>query len=137
MVRGGRARTSRLAVLSEWAIRFAKPYAILSVAILVATTLFWALLSAKLQQSNADQLVDSFLFENSKTFHGASLPGAHSFLIKWPIFWLIHAFGATAGVYEFFTVSITVVTVATLVFILYRIERRPLIFGTLLLKSAV
>ena len=65
---------------------FAKKYAVWSVVILLATTLLWAILGAKLHGGNADQLVNSFLFEHSSTFHGALLPGQHTFLIKWPLF---------------------------------------------------
>src|SRR5947209_4636736 len=47
--------------------------------ILLCTVLFWTILSASLQSVNADQLIDSYLFENVSTFSGAVFPGAHSF----------------------------------------------------------
>ena len=68
---------------------FGKIYMVSSVAIVLGTTLFWSLLGARLQQGNADQLANTDLFESLATFRGATFPGAHSFLLKWPIFFLI------------------------------------------------
>jgi LmbE family N-acetylglucosaminyl deacetylase len=113
--------------------KFAKAYARASVAILLATTLFWAILSAKIQQGNADQLVNPYLFDHANTFHGALFPGQHTFLIKWPIFFLIKLFGFSGNAFLAFTIGIVIVTVALFAMILYRIERRPLYFGTLCL----
>lgn len=115
---------------------FANRYAIAAVAVLLITTLFWALSSASLQLGNADQLVNPYLFTNSATFHNALFPGAHSFLIKWPIFFLIKIFGFSGAAFTVFTVGLVIVTIACLVIILYRIERRPLVFGTLCLALA-
>jgi len=112
---------------------FAKVYAVASVAVLLATTLFWATLSAKVQQGNADQLVNSYLFEHSATFHAALFPGQHTFLLKWPLFFLIKLFGFSGNTFLAFTIGIVIVTVAFFAMILYRIERRPLYFGTLCL----
>lgn len=44
--------------------QFAEIYVLLSLFILIVSTLYWALLGAKLQLSNADQLVNSFLFDS-------------------------------------------------------------------------
>jgi LmbE family N-acetylglucosaminyl deacetylase len=115
---------------------FAKSYALLTVLILLGTTLFWSIASANLQLSNADQLVNPYLFQNSAAFHNALFPAAHSFLIKWPIFLLIKVFGSSGTAFTVFTVSTVVATVGGLAFILYRIERRPLFFGTLCLALA-
>lgn len=115
---------------------FAKKYAILSLVILGATTILWAFLGAKLQQGNADQLVNSLLFERLSTFREALLPGQHSFLIKWPLFFLIKLLGYSAITFITVTVATALATVAFLVVLLYRIERRPLIFGTLCLALA-
>jgi LmbE family N-acetylglucosaminyl deacetylase len=113
--------------------KFVKAYAKASVAILLATTLFWATLGAKIQQSNADQLVNPYLFEHAATFHGALFPGQHTFLLKWPIFFFIKLFGFSVNAYLAFTVGIVLITVSFFAMILYRIERRPLYFGTLCL----
>ncbi len=115
---------------------FAGIYAVFGVAVLLTTTLFWALLGAHLQSGNADQLVNSYLFESPSTFHGAFLPSSHSFLIKWPIFMLIKLFGYSSSAFVLATLAVTILTVAALAFIIYRLERRPLIFGTLCLVLA-
>src|SRR6476469_8223240 len=78
-------------------------YIVLSMLLLIVTTVFWALLSAKLQQSNADQLVNTYLYENASTFRNALFPASHTFFIKWPLFWLIHIFGATPLIFQLFT----------------------------------
>ena len=115
---------------------FAKWYAIMAVLVLLGTTLFWSIASAGLQLSNADQLVNPYLFQNAATFHNALFPGAHSFLIKWPVFWLIRVFGSSGTAFTVFTVGLVIATVGALVYIMYRIERRPLFFGTLCLALA-
>src|SRR5438067_1983507 len=106
--------------------RFGKLYAGLSVLILLATSGIWSLLSAKLHQANADQLVNSYLVKDLDTFHGALFPSAHSLLIKWPLFTLIKLFGGSATALACFTIGSVVVTVGLLAVVLYRIERRPI-----------
>jgi len=108
-------------------------YAIFALFILSTTTLLWATLGARLQGRNADQLSDPYLFSTLKTLHGASFPSTHTFLLKWPIFWLINLFGVDRHNLVFATVGVVMVTVATLVLVLYKIERRPLVFGTVCL----
>ena len=115
---------------------FGIAYAKASVVILLATTLFWALIGARLQQSNADQLVNTYLFGHSATFHGALFPGQHTFLLKWPLFWLVKLFGSTTTAFTVFTAGTVIITVGALAAILYKIERRPLLFGTLCLSLA-
>jgi hypothetical protein len=115
---------------------FSKVYMVLSVTIVFGTTLFWSLLGARLQAGNADQLVNSQLFQNSTIFHNATLPSTHSFLLKWPVFLLIKLFGTSSADFTFFTVAIVIVTIAALLAIIYKIERRPLIFGTICLALA-
>ncbi|OVE79059.1 hypothetical protein BVY00_01370, partial [bacterium G20] len=115
---------------------FPKFYGLLAAIILLVTTVIWTLLSANLQQINADQIVNSYLFENSKTFHGATFPSSHSFLLKWPLFYLINLFGVSGFSLALFTGLISLFTIGFLAFIIYRIERRPLYFGTLYLALA-
>jgi LmbE family N-acetylglucosaminyl deacetylase len=115
---------------------FPKAYAIVSVAVLLLSTLFWALPSALIHQHNADQLVDPYLFTSPDVFHGAVFPGQHSFLIKWPLFWLVSLFGSSSAAFVFITLAVTLLTIGLLVAILYKIERRPVVFGTLCLALA-
>jgi LmbE family N-acetylglucosaminyl deacetylase len=112
---------------------FSNTYAVAAVVILLATTVLWSYLSAKLHQGNADQLIDTYLFDNAKTFHGAHFPSTHTFLMKWPLFLLIKLCGSTATAFMAFTVGVTVLTVGLFAGILYRIERRPFVFGTICL----
>jgi hypothetical protein len=114
----------------------AKLFAAASVVVLLLTTIFWSVLTARLHQANADQLIDSYLFENVRTFQGAVFPGAHSFLIKWPLFILVELFGAGASVFMAATILTTLITVAFLAYLLHRIEGRPEIFGLLCLALA-
>jgi LmbE family N-acetylglucosaminyl deacetylase len=115
---------------------FARFYAAFALLVLLATTLLWALLSARLHAGNADQLINSYLFENNSTFHGALFPGQHSFLLKWPLFFLIKVFGYSSTAFTLFTVATVILTVLVLAWILYKINRRPLVFGTLCLALA-
>jgi LmbE family N-acetylglucosaminyl deacetylase len=94
------------------------------------------MLGAHIHMGNADQLVNTYLFDDAKTFHGAQWPSQHSFLLKWPLFMIIRLFGATPHAFMTFTVGIALLSVALLALILYRIERRLLLFGTLCLALA-
>jgi LmbE family N-acetylglucosaminyl deacetylase len=111
-------------------------YAMAAAVVLFATTWYWALLGARTHMGNADQLVNSYLFDTPDTFQGAQWPDQHTFLLKWPLFALIHAFHATPHIFTVATVGTALLTVMALAFILYRIERRPLMFGTLCLALA-
>ncbi|HKU18038.1 MAG TPA: PIG-L family deacetylase [Candidatus Saccharimonadales bacterium] len=115
---------------------FAATYAVVALLILLGTTVVWAYLSATVQQSNADQTVNAYLFENNHTFQGANFPGQHSFLFKWPIFWLISLLGARSAAFTWVTVGVVLLTVGIFALFLYRIERRALYFGTLCLALA-
>ncbi len=79
--------------------RFAKLYAAAAVVVLLGTTIFWSLLSARVQSGNADQLVDPYLFAGGQHLRGAQFPSSHTFLLKWPLFLTIHVFGDTAAAY--------------------------------------
>ena len=114
----------------------ARTYLWASLAVLFATTLLWSVLGAKLQQVNADQLVNARLFSDWQTFHGAVFPDQHSFLIKWPLFYLVRLFGFTPAAYIGVTVASVLATVGAFVFVLSRIERRPLVLGSLCLALA-
>lgn len=115
---------------------FVKGYVYFSLLVLFATTIVWALLGARLQQHNADQLVGPYLFQHVSVLKGASFPAAHSFLFKWPLFWLVKLFGYSNTAYLSLTVLVVLATVGGLVAVIHRIERRPLVFGTLCLALA-
>lgn len=115
---------------------FARAYAGGALAVLLTTTLYWSWLGARIQANNADQLVNPYLFENAQTFQNALLPGQHTFLLKWPLFWLTHVLGASVGAFTFVTIGTVLLTVGALAYLLFRIERRPLLFGTLCLALA-
>ena len=117
-------------------IEFGRLFMVLALIILLATTVFWSILGANLHSANADQSVNSLLFENSATFHNAYLPSAHSFLIKWPLFIAVKFFGYSKTSLITLTVLTSLVTIGFLALILYRIERRPLVFGTICLALA-
>lgn len=112
---------------------FGISYAIFAVLVLVSSTIVWSVLSARVHLDNADQLINPYLFENYSTMRGALLPGAHSFLLKWPIFGFMHVLGFSNTSYVAVTVGLVLITVAGLAAIMYMIERRPLVFGTLCL----
>jgi len=104
--------------------------------ILLATTIFWAVLGSRLQQHNADQLVNAYLFQNGSTLNGASFPGQHTFLLKWPLFYLIKLMGYSSASFMLVTVGCALATVAALAALIYRIERRPIVCGTIFLALA-
>jgi len=115
---------------------FGRIYASVAAVLLLASTVWWAILGAKIEQGNADQLVNSYLFDNAATFHGAAFPAAHTFLIKWPLFWLVHILGSTTAAFMAMTITVTTITVVLFAFMLYRINHRPMVYGTLFLALA-
>lgn len=117
-------------------ISFKSPYVIFSTSVLLITTLWWSILGAVLQGSNADQTINSYLFESTQTLNGAQIPSAHTFLIKWPLFIIERLSGHSALMLVILTVLVSVVTVAGLAYLLYRIDRRPKVFGTAMLALA-
>lgn len=122
--------------LSKYQSKMTRWYATGALGVLMITTTIWATLGAMLQQGNADQLANTYLFEHWNTFQAATLPSTHSFLIKWPLFLLIHLIGPSNVNFVALTVVITLITVMSLAYIVYRIEKRPLIFGSLILALA-
>lgn len=107
-----------------------------ALAILLGTTIYWSLLGAHLHSANADQLIDGYLFADSETFDGALFPSAHSMLLKWPLFWLVGTLGAAGWALTAATVIVSLATIASLAWVLSRIERRPLVLGTWYLALA-
>src|SRR5258708_10553065 len=115
---------------------FGRRYALFSLAVLLGTTTFWAILGASLQRTNADQVVNSYLFNNWPTLHNATLPGAHTMLLKWPLFLLIRLVGISGFSLGLFTVLCALATVSGLAWLLRKIEPLPLLFGTICLVLA-
>lgn len=113
-----------------------KRYAVFAVLVLLTTSCIWAVTGAQVHGSNSDQLVNTYLFESWNTFHNAHFPAAHSFIIKWPLFLLIKWIGPTSFNFVLLTVLIVLVTVSSLAFILYRIDRRSIVFSTSCLAMA-
>lgn len=111
-------------------------YAGLATLILLASTLWWSVLGARVQQANADQTINAFLFESNAAFAHAQLPGAHTFLLKWPLFYIVKLFGLSKISFMVATVLVSFLSVAAIAYVLYRIERRPLLYGTLFLALA-
>lgn len=114
----------------------AEQYAVFACIVLLGTTLGWAIAGAKIHLANADQLVNAYLFENFQTFQGSLLPAQHTFLLKWPLFWLISWLHFATWAFVVVTVLLVLATVAGLAVALRKIERRPLVIGTLLLALA-
>src|SRR5437764_12889270 len=97
---GHRQKTrSMLVRLQAQIFRFvgSRAYSVTGAAVLLGTTLYWALLGARLNLSNADQLVSPYLFESGRVFRGADIPSQHTFLLKWPLFYLVKLLGFTAS----------------------------------------
>ncbi len=98
--------------------------------VLLATTAYWSLLGASLHSTNADQLIDSYLFADKSSFAGASFPSTHSMLLKWPLFWAVGALGTKGWPVAAATVAVSVGAVAGLAWLLGRIERRRVVLAT-------
>lgn len=130
-----KAHTSHLRQIISSA-GFGRLYATGAALVLLGTTMFWSLLGARIQLDNADQLVNTYLIENGHVFQNASLPTAHTFLVKWPLFWLMHMYGASDAAFMGFTLLVVLMTVGLLIAVLYLLDRRPLVFGTLCLALA-
>lgn len=111
-------------------------YVVFGFGVLLASSLVWSYLGARLQQLNADQLADPLLFGDRTVFHGAAFPAQHTFLLKWPLFYLIKLAGYSQLSFIIMTMLVAVATVALFAYLLYRIDRRPLQFGTLCLALA-
>jgi LmbE family N-acetylglucosaminyl deacetylase len=114
----------------------ARWYWCLSLLVLLAVAVYSAILGAHVEQGNADQLSDSYLFQNGSTLRGATFPGQHTQLLKWPLFYLVKMFGYSETAFVGLTVVCVVLTVAFLAYVLHRIERRPQVTGTLYLALA-
>ena len=115
---------------------YKKHYGTFAGLILLISTSVWTILGAKYNLNNADHLVNAQLFENFSVFNQSILPGAHTFLLKWPVFLAIRLLGANPFAYFILTYIIVLLTVGSLAYIIYRIDRRPYVFPTIWLALA-
>lgn len=113
-----------------------RTYGLFGFLVLCGTSVYWAILGARLHASNADQLVNGYMFESLRTFHEAEFPAAHTFLLKWPLFALLKLLRFTDWAYTGMTVFLVLATVIGLAYIMWRLERRMVVFGTLCLALA-
>ncbi|MDB5162018.1 MAG: hypothetical protein JWM52_526 [Candidatus Saccharibacteria bacterium] len=117
--------------------KFEKAYLIVSVVLLGLSTIIWSWLGSIIQSGNADQLANSYLFESPATASGAILPDQHSFLLKIPILWAVNLFGGSPLAFSIVTTLLVLTTVGLFAYFLYKIEKRPLIIGTLFIALAL
>lgn len=138
----GRTRTTlHSTVLQQLRARWRRGAAwwwqLVGMALLGASTFYWAVLGAVVQSSNADQLVNVYLFENFDTFRLAVFPGAHTFLLKWPIFWVTAVAGGSERAIVVATVAVTAAAVAGIAYGIWRIETRPQMRAALYLACSL
>lgn len=110
--------------------QFSVIFAVISATVLMLTTVLWSYWSSLVQRQNADQLVNGYLFESWTTFQGAILPAQHTFFLKWPLFALLGLFHNMANVVMMITLALALLSIAGLSGLLFKIERRPLVWGT-------
>src|SRR3954469_7649360 len=91
---------------------FARYYTVSCVAVLFATAALWSIWGASVQMHNADQLADPYMFSSWNTFRQALFPGAHTFLLKWPIFGLLGYVGISIQSLAAATVGVVLLTLA-------------------------
>ena len=111
-------------------------FALASISILLASTLAWSYWGAQTHMANADQLVNSYLFESRHTFQQALLPGQHSFLIKWPLILMVRLLGNTPDAFTILTMLTATATVGLFALFIYTLDHRPLRFGVACLALA-
>lgn len=104
--------------------------------ILLVSTVIWSVLGGIVQLGNSDQLVNAYMFEHSDVLHASIVPAQHTFLLKYPLFWLVKLFGYSNEAYILITALTVVFTVGALAYILYRIVKKPVHFGLLCLALA-
>jgi LmbE family N-acetylglucosaminyl deacetylase len=105
-----------------------------SLIVLIATTTYWALLSAKIESFNSDQISAPYLFSSFKQVMSASLTGSHTYLVKWPLFWLIKLYSYSHWAYYLTTLFCVLVTILCLAYLIIKLEKRPLYSGIILLS---
>jgi len=101
--------------------------------VLISTTTYWTLLSTKVESFNSDQLSAPYAFSSFNHIMTSSLTGAHTYLLKWPLFWFIKSFSYAHWTYYLTTLFCVLVTVISLAYIVIKLEKRPMYSGSILL----
>lgn len=135
MLQRGRSAIRNVLCPSWWS--GGRLFALFALLVLVGTTMVWSFLGARSNLTNADQLVDSYLFTDWKTFQQAHFPATHTFFLKWPLFVLGAALGNSGRVIEGLTVFVVLTTVLLLAGLLFRIVRDPVKWGVLILALSL
>jgi hypothetical protein len=107
-----------------------------SLAVLAFTVLYWTFMGTVVHMDNADQLADPRLFDSAEIFRGAVFPGAHTFLLKWPVFWLIALLHHSHIAFYLAGFALTGTVVALIVWMITKIEKRPVVRSALVLALA-
>jgi len=111
-------------------------YMLVAAGVLGLSMAVWSFVIARLQQGNADQLADGFLFANAETFTHAQFPTSHTQLFKWPIFWLLGALHNAPWAITAATMVLCLATVSAFAYLLFRIVRRAEVLAVLYLGLA-
>lgn len=98
----------------------------ISLAVLIASSIYVGQKSGLIHLNNHDNLTDNYLFESPEVFKGALFPAAHTFLLKWPLFALSAAFGNTADVFVYGTIALYVLTVTGFMVAVFLLTRKNL-----------
>lgn len=93
---------------------------------LVGSSLYIGQKSALIHTSNADSIIDGYMFEGMETFQESIFPGTHSFLLKWPVFAISAFFGNTESTYVITTILLYLATVCGFLFVIYRLTNKDL-----------
>lgn len=107
-----------------------------SLAVFSLTVLYWSFMGSAVHMDNADQLIDPRLFDSLATLQGAIFPGAHSFLLKWLLFWCISLAHHSTAAFFVAGIIMTGSIAALLVWFVTKIESRPAIRSLLVLAAA-
>lgn len=96
----------------------------MSLSILIVSSVFVSQRTAVVHSYNHDQIINGYLFEDHETFNEAVFPGAHSQLIKWPVFFVISLAGNSERVLYIATILTYLATVLGLLVFVYIISNR-------------
>ena len=88
---------------------------------------------ALINEHNSDQLANVLIADNPETFREAELPGQHTFLLKWPLFFFAQLINVNSESLAVLTVFLVLTTTLSLAYILYRLDKRTLYFSVRIL----
>lgn len=75
--------------------------------------------------NNADNLIDSILFNSNTSLNEVVFPGTHTFFVKWPLFWIFGIFGRDSIYIG--TILIYIITVFLVILIIHYFIKNSLI----------